>query len=309
MANLDDLKQRYQAAFDSFLAKVQADDSVIAVYLFGSLARGDLWEKSDLDVFVVVKDERIAARTYALVEHGITFHCDVYSRSQFRRIHERHLRGSVAHQVFTSGKLVFTRDDSLHEFYRDLGYTGERDRELLALHYGIWATCNLHDVQKAMYAHQDAEYTFVWLLELVKQLACVETALSGQSLQREVIHQALACNPQAFTPLFYGLIDGKKDLPALLQVLEQADAYLEERAGSVFSPILSYLREAGEVRGASDLSRHFAERLRLDGGEYPLFVACEWLVEKGWLQKVCAPVKLTTKGRVFVDEPAYFLGA
>jgi len=62
-----ELKQKYQAAFDSFLEKARADETTIAVYLYGSLARGDLWEKSDLDIFLVTKDERKIAQTHALV--------------------------------------------------------------------------------------------------------------------------------------------------------------------------------------------------------------------------------------------------
>jgi len=230
----------------------------------------------------------------------------VFSRSQFRRIHERHLRGSVPHQVFTSGRLVYARDESLNEFFENMAFVGERDRVLLALRFGVEAVGSLHDIEKALYAHSDAVYAFIWLLETIYFLACIETVVHGQPVQREVIHQALACNPDVFKPLFIDLIGGKKDLQTLEQALRRADAYLEERALQIFEPLLSYLAEAGEVRGASEISRHFDERLQLSSGDFRLIMACEWLVAKGLLQKVCAPIKLTTKSRVLVDEPAYF---
>lgn len=304
--DINPYREKYQAAFDSFLEKMKADETILAVYLFGSLARGDVWAKSDLDVFVVTKDERKTWQTYALVEHGITFHCDIFSRNHFRRLHERILRGSTEHHVFTSGRLVYARDESLNDYFENMAFVGQRDREMLALRYGAEAVASQHDGEKALLARQDAAYGFVWLLEMVKILACIETVLNGLVVEREVIHQARRCNPAVFDDLFEALYGGEKDLAGLNGVLARAEGYLVERAERIFAPLLQYLQEAGEVRGADEIARHFAARLQMHEGDFRLVLACEWLAGHGWLQKVSAPLKLTTKSRVLVDGPAYF---
>jgi uncharacterized protein len=303
--NKAELKLKYQAAFDSFLEKVKADDTILAAYLYGSLARGDLWEKSDLDVFLVTKDERREELIYALVEDDITFHCYVFSRSFFRRIHERLMRGSVEHQLFTSGKLVYTQDESLGDYYQDVAFVGERDREYLVMRCGMWALADIHDVQKALISHQDPLSAFIWLLGVVKSLAALETVMHGEIIQREVVQQALRLNPQVFEKLFIDLINGEKDIPAIQKQLALAEAYIVERVEVIFKPLLAFLAECGDAVGASDLFRHFDARLWTEQSDYRLIGACEWLVERGILQKLCAPIRLTMRSRVTVDEPAY----
>lgn len=299
-----DLKHKYQAAVDSFLEKTRTDQNVIAVYIFGSLVRGDLWEGSDLDFILVTKDGRSKRKMVPVVEDGIVGHAEVLSRSEFRRVHERLLRGSVGHQVFTSGKLLWTSDESLHDYYKEIAFIGDRDREMLALSYALIAVGDMHSVKKSLYAHQDSEYAFIWLLEVIKSLAGVEVALNGQIIQREVIHQALDCNPEIFKALFTDLIHGKKDLPALEHIFTLADNYLADRAELIFGPLLAFFENAGDVRGASEVFRHFKYLLMLN--DIRLIGGCEWLVEKGYLGMVSSSIKLTTKGRGMVDEPAFY---
>ena len=300
------IQGKFQAAFDSFLEKVKQDPSIIAVYLFGSLVRGDMWEGSDLDVIAVTRDERAVQNAGVLVENGITFHCDVLSRSRFRRRHERMLRGSIPHQIFTSGKLVYTTDESLHEYYQNLGFVGERDREMLALYYGTEAIATLHSVRKSLYAHQDAVYMFIWLLEVVRHLACTEIAMQGESIQREALHQAVRLNPSVFEPIISGLLHGDKDLTSLGEILARVDTYLEENATRIFKPLLDYLTAEGDVRGVSDIFRYLAKRLLMRQDNLRLFDTCKWLAEVGILQEISNPVKLTSKSRIAVDEPAYY---
>lgn len=300
-----ELKAKYQAAFDSFLEKVKVDDTIIAAYIYGSLARGDVWEKSDLDVFLVTKDERREMETFALIEDEITFHCTVFSRSRFRRSHERVMRGSPGHQIYTSGKLVYTRDESLHDYFKDTAVVGERDREYLLLYIGMEALGFIHDVQKALISHKDPLYAFIWLVHLVQCLAALETVSHKEIIQREVVQQALRLNQQDFNRLFIELINAEKDLPSMHKQLALSEAYIAERTWVIFAPLLAFLEERGNVVSASEIFQFFNPRLLTEHGDYRLIGACEWLVERGVLLKVSAPAKLTLRSRMTVDEPAY----
>lgn len=50
-----ELRERYLAAVDRFVEKVKPDPNVLAVIVSGSLAYDLLWEKSDIDMSVVVR--------------------------------------------------------------------------------------------------------------------------------------------------------------------------------------------------------------------------------------------------------------
>jgi hypothetical protein len=300
------VREKFQAAFDSFLEKLKQDPNILAVYIYGSLARGDMWEGSDLDVIAITRDERFRQDMGVFVENGITFHCDVIPRSQFRRSHERMLRGSIPHQIFTTGKLVYTTDESLHEYYQSLTTVRERDQELLAFYYGTEAIAIRHSVHKSLYAHQDPTYMFIWLLEVVRNLACIEIALHGEIIQREALHQATRLNPDVFTPIIHDLLHGSKDLASLQQVMGRVEDFLQKNATVIFKPLLEYLANEGEIRGISEVYRHLSNRLLMRHSNLRLFDTCNWLVEIGILQEVNNPVKMTPKSRVTVDEPAYY---
>jgi hypothetical protein len=162
-------------------------------------------------------------------------------------------------------------------------------------------------VQKALVCREDPVSAFIWLLEVVKRLAVLETTIHKETIQREVVQQALRLNPTAFETLFSDLIDGPKDLLTIEKQLSLTEAYLIDKAAFIFNPLLTFLDDLGESVGAEDISRHFDNRLLLDSGDYRLIGACEWLVELGLLGKLVSAVKLTSRSRVTLDEPAYFV--
>lgn len=62
------LKQRYMAAVQSFIDKVKDDPAVIAVIVSGSLAYDVVWEKSDIDMTIIVRDQVLKNESYCIVE-------------------------------------------------------------------------------------------------------------------------------------------------------------------------------------------------------------------------------------------------
>ena len=67
------LKERYQSAIDQFIDKIKDDVNIVAVILGGSLAYDVIWEKSDVDLTVVVRDQQLKHETLSVDEDGITF--------------------------------------------------------------------------------------------------------------------------------------------------------------------------------------------------------------------------------------------
>jgi len=155
-------------------------------------------------------------------------------RSQFRRSHERMLRGSVKHQMYTTGRLVYTTDDSLQDYYQDLAEVGARDYEMLACYNGLIAVAYRHSVRKSLYAHKDPTYLFVWLLTVIRFMANIEVALHREKIQREGLHQALRLNPETFEPILDRLLHGEKNLDSLTEVAGLVDDYLEAHARQIF---------------------------------------------------------------------------
>lgn len=299
-----DVQQRYQNALDAFTARLEKDYYVLAVVLFGSLARGEAWERSDIDLFIIIRDglERATQPHVWLVEDGINIFADVIPRSRLKHMLEGTLQGSVSHSIRSQCKVLFSKDDSIAAWFEESDRIGARDQPFQLLNVASQVPYPLEKAQKWFYAKHDQNYSFLWILFAVNALARVEVVLNGEAPGREALDQALLCNPDFFSAVYIDLINGPKTAKVIERTLLLIDTYLEERVDVLFQPILTYLAEAGSPRTATDLDTTFHKKVQHSnlGGVY------DWLSQKEIILKVSSPVRLTQKSRVTVDEPAYY---
>jgi hypothetical protein len=301
-----EVQERYQAAVDSLVTKLKQDQYVLAAVLYGSLARGDAWEKSDIDLTIIQRDGlQRGSRCLWLVEDGINISASVVPRNRFKRAMEGALQGSFDHAVRSQSVLLFSKDESIAAWFEETDRIEARDREFQLLRVGSAVPPNLYKAEKWFYAKKDLNYSFLWILNVVNDLARVEVVLNSEAPRREVIHQALKYNPSFFNAIYTDLINGPKDEQAIQQALDMINAYLEERADRLFKPVLDHLAEVDGIRTASELNAHFRKKVQMGD----LIWVYEWLAQKGIIEKVAAPIRLTKKSQVALEEPAYYYDA
>ncbi|MCX6044539.1 MAG: hypothetical protein NT075_05450 [Chloroflexi bacterium] len=102
--------------------------------------------------------------------------------------------------------------------------------------------------------------------------------------------------------VYYDLIHQTKDEATIQQTLDAINAYIDEKIGLLFGPILEFLGDAGSVRTTTEIDAYFKKQAQVDS----LSNVYEWLADKGILQKVSSPVRLTVKSQIEVDEAAYY---
>jgi uncharacterized protein len=300
------VQERYQAALASLVAKLKQDQYVLAAILFGSLARGEAWAKSDIDLIIVQRDGREQdTRWYWLAEDGINISTSVVPRNRLKRLMEGALQGSFTHSIRAQSKLLFSKDETIAAWFEETNRIGARDQDYQLLRAVAVVPPLLDKAEKWFLVKKDLDYSFLWLLYVVNSLATVEVVLNGEAPGREVIHQALQYNPSFFHRVYTGLINGPRDAQAIQDALDRIDGYLVERADRLFKPVLDTLAEADGVRTASELDAHFQKKVQ----STELFWVYEWLARKGIITKLAAPIRLTQKSRVVLEEPAYYYDA
>ena len=306
MSNWDDtrkaaVRQRYEEALESFVARVKQDRYIVAAILFGSLAYDDVWEKSDIDMLLIVRDDKADDRFYTLVENGISIHTNLVTRSKFKATFERALQGTWAQSVLARSTLLFSTDETLQAYYENVRHVGSRDREMQMLTALNPVLSLLTKAEKWLVVKNDPIYSFLYMMNLITFLANVEVLWHADVPGREVIQQAITYNPEFFIPLYIDLAQQPKDAEVMRQAIQKIYGYIEEKQEVLFRPILNYLSEAGSVRSSTEIEAYFQKRL---GSGITLI--CEWLAERGVIQKVATPLRLTEKSRVTMDEAAYY---
>ena len=291
----------FNAALDSFVAKVRQDRYILAAILFGSLSHDTVWRKSDIDLILVGREEK-PVQSFHLVENGVNIHAVLFPRSKFKQALEGALQGSFFHSSFALSTLLFTTDDSIRALYQDVRCMGARDRQLRLMTAGSRALYTFAKAEKWLQTRRDVSYSFLWIMYTIEHLATIEVLLHGELTSREVIPQALKLNPALFNPLYGELIHGEKDENRIQAALELIEHYIDGNMRLLFGPVLDYLAQEGGVRTTSELDSYFRKQVQ----EASLGNIYEWLADKGVIQKVPAPLRLTPRSQVVVDEAAYY---
>ncbi|MCY6958595.1 nucleotidyltransferase domain-containing protein [Clostridium brassicae] len=120
---------KYQRAFNNVVKKMKSNDSILAVMVFGSIITGDLWKESDIDLFVISKDNFEGMRNIYTQEDEVPVHVKLMSKERFLNINGKDLIGGFIHRIFASSKLVFSKDEEVTAKY-DIGrYYPDSERE------------------------------------------------------------------------------------------------------------------------------------------------------------------------------------
>lgn len=295
----------YREALRTFAERARNDDQIIAAILLGSLSYDQVWEKSDIDMKLVVHDQKLTRHAMCFVENGITINAGIHTRDEFKRWVEKSVSTSFSHSYLMRGTLLFTKDKSLEAYFEDIRYVGERDRQLQLMQLGCYVLGGLAKAEKWLYIKEDAMYSAFWIIKMIDTLAQIEVIRHGEVPMRESVQQAMTFNPAFFGEIYVGLVGGAADQAKVRSALESIVRFMQEREAELFRPIVDYLKQEQDVRSISEMVDKLGAVVRTDTGTLEL--ACSWLVSRGYLTLIPADVKATPKSRIYLEEPAYLL--
>ena len=209
------VQERYRRALDALTQKLQQDRTVLAAIVYGSYSYDQVWEKSDIDLWIVMADDPKVRRyeDHCLTEEGVIIHANLIPRKRFQLNIEGSRQGGWLDFTFAHSTLLFSKDESIAAWYQDAERIGARDRDYQLLRRALPLLATLNKAQKWYQVKKDYDYSFLWLLNVADQLASVECILNGQAPGREVIHQALAFNPEFFDAIYTDLIAAPQKRP------------------------------------------------------------------------------------------------
>lgn len=300
---MEEVQERYETALKKLISKVQADPSILAAVLLGSLSYDTVWRRSDIDMLLVTTETKLLREELRLVEEGVSINGGLTTRNEFRKILEGAVQGSFIHSMLVKGTMLFCKDEALAELFEARKHLSERDRAIQLLSVASTILPGIAKAEKWLKVKRDFDYCKYWILLITIHVAKVEVLLQGEIPGREAIHQALKTNPELFSALYTDMLNQPTTETSVEKALNLIIAYLHSHVETLFAPIFDYLREEGELRSISDINHYFQRHFNVESVD----LACEWLADEGLLQKLASPIRLTKQSRVNVEEAAYYL--
>ncbi|MGF7060274.1 helix-turn-helix domain-containing protein [Brassicibacter mesophilus] len=300
-----DLQKRYMRAVETLCERLKSDVNVLAVIIMGSLSYDQVWEKSDIDMTIIVNDNCKLRSELCLLEDNIYINGHVMTRTEFRRIIGKNSQASVTHSYYSLGTLVYCKDESLKELFEsicDTSEIGERDKSYALMEKTEWVLWRLYKAEKWLKVKSDVRYSYLWITEALKYIAAIEVLLNNNIPSREVILQALKYNNPIIEKLYIRLMDERKNSINISQAIDMIYDYLRQHINLICKPILDYFDKANEMKAFSTIVQDFNNTICSN----VICEICEWLCEEGILVKDISETHITNKTNTIVYEPAYF---
>ncbi|MDP4088335.1 MAG: nucleotidyltransferase [Bacillota bacterium] len=293
-----ELKERYNAAVDSFVSKVRDDPNVVAVIVCGSLAYDLIWEKSDIDMTVIVRDQNLKTNSYCILEDGITINVELVVRSGFKRWMDSQLGGSFSQSYFAKGTIVFTDDDSLYEYLEDIRKMGSDDIALSVFYMACELTGIYDKCRKWLTVRKDTLYAQYYILKAAEVIANMELCLNGEPASRQSLQKALKLNPEAITPFYQEAMSHHFSEEEAAVAIEKMDNYLEQHLDTIKKPVIEFMSDQ-QIKTVTLIAKYFHTEGHFIVGIF------DYLAVKGVIEKVSQTIRITPKGRMAVEELGY----
>ncbi|MHA6529647.1 nucleotidyltransferase [Paenibacillus sp. BAC0078] len=293
-----ELKARYIAAQESFIGKVKGDPNVIAIIVSGSLAYDVVWEKSDIDMTMIVRDQPLVTKSYCIDEDGILINVYLMVRSEFKRGMERAIGGSFSQSYFSKGKMVYSTDETLIEYFEDLKRVGSDDIAVSALHIAGTIVHLRDKTQKWLTVRKDPLYAQYYLLKAAESVAHMELCIHGEAISREAIQRAVVLNPEAIAPFYQEAMSHHMSVEEIESGIERLDKVLEQHLPIFSKPVIEFMSDQ-EIKTVTLINKYF--QVSSDA----LFGVMDYLVDKGVIEKVTQTIRITPKSKRAVEEVGY----
>jgi hypothetical protein len=304
---------RFEAALNQFIERIAEDRYVLAVVLVGSLSAETIWARESLGMWIIEADgvsrrlpsdgddERIFR---ILVENGINIHAQVIPRSRFKKMVEGASRTTFSCNFFAVRRVVHSVDPSIDGWFEKANSIAIKDQERELLTFSTWTIHAHRHARKRLEIKGDLELAAQEILGAAHSVAYTEIIRQGKVWEQDVIYRAIEGDPTLFQTIYLDVLTKRKNRLVLEAALGAIDGYLDKHYKAHLKPLLGYLKKQNRLVPLSEISDSFAfSQLH----PWHLESACEWLEEKGRLQKLSAPFKLTKRSLQRVEEPAYCL--
>ncbi len=293
-----ELKKRFTNATNRFVNKIKDDPNVIAVIVCGSLAYDAVWEKSDIDMTVIIRDQVIKCNSYCVTEDDIVINVNIILRSNFKRNFEHMLGGSFEQSYYSKGKMIYTTDESLLDYFEEMKQMGRDD----VSYYIFYTACELIHIydkcQKWLLVKDDIMYAQYYLLKAAEHIARIEVCLSGEAPTRECIQKALSIRKEVISPFYDAAMSHHLTKDEVSERISLIEEYLDEHIELISEPVIKFMAD-GQIKTLTLITKYFHTSGHFIVGVF------DYLSEKGVIERVSQTIRITPKSKASVEEIGY----
>lgn len=229
----------YQKAFLEITEGLKKNSDILAIFVFGSMVTGDLWEGSDIDLFVICNEEFHKVRDVYTEVLTVPVHSKFISKRSFIESYEGEgIKGTIKNTLISS-KLIFSKDDDISNIYSDTRYSINLDRKRWNL---VYLGSLLKDIGVCKkYLHTGSLYTsYEVLIRVLDNFSKLYLNMKGYVVSKDSLK--MACNlSDSFENLIEELFSSKVNKEIIEKILGFIENHLNYTIKDTVEPLLDFL--------------------------------------------------------------------
>lgn len=288
----------YQKAFNEILDNFKNNKNVIAVFTFGSIVSGDIWEESDIDFFVIYNFEYDFVRDIYSEIYKIPVHTRILSKEKFLSSYKEDGSKGIARNILKFSKLVFSRDKDINNLYNRAIYVGDEFNHIDSLEYLSRVIKDVGICKK--YIQNNRVYTaYEMIVRSLDSFSKLYLNLNGYTVSKDAIRMVINLNDD-----FKALIDNKLfsgvQEENIIDIINYINAYIDKNILRASKIIIDILTDEEEYLSASEIKN----RDILRGSNIKLEQILKRLLAKGIIKKKDKEV-IDSNGNAIISENVY----
>ncbi len=233
---------QYQKAFNNVIDKLKQSSSVLAVMVFGSMVSGDLWEESDIDLFVIVNRNSGELENIYTEEKDISVHIKLMNKQKFFQLCEEDLRGGFLHRVMAASKLVFSRDSEITSKFDGTRYYPDLDRERWNLTYLGNSLKSISVCRKCLF-NNNVNTAFIAITKCIDNYSKLFINSSGYMISKDALIMAMNLDDN-YRKLVEDLSYNRENpVNAINNILEYIEHSIDSSLSHYTSLLLNFMKE------------------------------------------------------------------
>ncbi len=181
----------YQNAYKEVTETLKKNNNILSIFIFGSMVSGDLWEGSNIDLFVIYKDDFNEIRDIYSEVSDIPVHIKFMSKELFKNYNNEAGKREVIKDSLISSKMIYSVDDEIRDLYEKLIYMIDSDKGRLNLVYLGNFLKEIRVCKK--YISKGSIYTaHELLLKALNNFSMLFLSINGYTVSKDSL--SMACN-------------------------------------------------------------------------------------------------------------------
>ena len=229
----------YQKSSEKLINILKVNKKVLAIFAFGSIVSGDLWEESDIDLFVVYKDIFDEIRDIYSEMLDIPVHMKMLSKERLLSLYENDGKKGFVRNLLVSSKIIFSRDDEIESIFNKAKYSLDKYRD-------IWNLVYLGNVIKDIgvtkkYLQNDSIFTsYEVLIRALDSFAKLYLNLHGYTVSKDAVKMVINLNNK-FNVVVDKLFNDKCTKESIQNTVDYIEQFIDENINEASKYLLDYL--------------------------------------------------------------------